>query len=129
MAIPTCIDLAVPIALPSHGEAVAYTCTNCQTIRRVPAPPVFDLDALPPDVAGTSTELAPNTASTSTGADAEAGTQSTNNIKSNRVQGTSMSTRHRKKRLRKNAVPRLPPLFERKGHVVFRGNEKLPAED
>ncbi|KAL7281541.1 hypothetical protein ACG7TL_004858 [Trametes sanguinea] len=30
---------------------------------------------------------------------------------------------------RKKAVPRVPPLFERKGHVVFRGNERLRDED
>ncbi|KAH9892669.1 Rpr2-domain-containing protein [Cubamyces lactineus] len=118
--------------LPSHGEAVVYTCTNCQTIRRIPAPPVLDVDASPPDIAGASTNLVPAAASISTGVHAEAGStdSSTDNANPPHPQCTPTSARRRRgKSLLKNTIPRRPPLFERKGHVVFRGNEKLPAED
>ncbi|KAI0335126.1 Rpr2-domain-containing protein [Cubamyces sp. BRFM 1775] len=112
--------------LPSHGEAVVYTCTNCQTIRRIPAAPVLDPDASPLDVAEASTDLVPNSASISSGLDVE----STDNVDPPRAQGAPVSARQRRgKHPNRNTIPRLPPLFERKGHVVFRGNERLPAED
>ncbi|KAG1777481.1 Rpr2-domain-containing protein [Suillus placidus] len=80
----------------SHGHLVVHTCNSCRTSRRIPAPPVLDAN---------------ESESTSTTTDQPA-------------PGASRSVQRRQKRLR---APHLAPHFTRDlGHVVFRGNERLP---
>ncbi|CDO68958.1 hypothetical protein BN946_scf184782.g6 [Trametes cinnabarina] len=71
-------------------------------------------DAYPIVAASTSVETPGSNSQSATGMD----------LDSNNSSSTSQGRRARKK-----AVPRVPPLFERKGHVVFRGDEKLTEVD
>ncbi|KAI0744090.1 RNAse P Rpr2/Rpp21/SNM1 subunit domain-containing protein [Daedaleopsis nitida] len=98
--------------LHSHGHVVVYTCLTCNTSRRIPAPPLLDAD--PPD----SAALPGITPPTSTTGPSQRGDPSAMDADSTGPQ-TSAGKKNRGPR------PRLPPLFERKGHVVFRGDEIL----
>ncbi|KAI9067275.1 Rpr2-domain-containing protein [Trametes sanguinea] len=102
--------------LPSHGEAVYYTCLTCDTTRRIPAPPYVDSDD------------AHSTAATTSAVTLD-GQQSS--VMDNQSSETVTTPRQKSQapNSRKKANARAPPLFERKGHVVFRGNEKLRDED
>ncbi|KAG2132427.1 RNAse P Rpr2/Rpp21/SNM1 subunit domain-containing protein [Suillus bovinus] len=85
----------------SHRHIVVHTCNSCRTSRRIPAPPV--LDANEPESRSTTTDQPAPRATTGS---------------------ASRSVQRRQKRL---CVARLAPHFARDlGHVVFRGNERLP---
>ncbi|KAI0775818.1 RNAse P Rpr2/Rpp21/SNM1 subunit domain-containing protein [Trametes elegans] len=107
--------------LRSHGGEVVYTCHACDTFKRIPAPPVFDPDAPVRDEDPTSNP-------TSTQADTQAMDVDLGAY-SNVFPAASSSSTQKRRQSRRRDVPRIPPLFERKGHVVFRGNERLPEED
>ncbi|KAH9858451.1 RNAse P Rpr2/Rpp21/SNM1 subunit domain-containing protein [Lenzites betulinus] len=99
----------------SYGQSVVYKCLTCNTSRRIPAPPVLDVDALPfPDTAASKDAAPPPPSDT--------GGEQPMDIDPNPKQTKG-------KQKPKRAVARVPPLFERKGHVVFRGNERLPEDD
>ncbi|KAI8994007.1 RNAse P Rpr2/Rpp21/SNM1 subunit domain-containing protein [Trametes punicea] len=107
--------------LPSHGEAVYHTCLTCRTTRRIPAPPVLVSESPLPDSrpasVGTESVAATSTSAVATEARATMGA------------AIDLESRNAIHRSGKRTVPRFPPLFERKGHVVFRGNERLPEDD
>ncbi|KAG1809428.1 RNAse P Rpr2/Rpp21/SNM1 subunit domain-containing protein [Suillus subaureus] len=85
----------------SHGHLVIHTCNSCRTSRRIPAPPVLDTNE-PESKSTTTNQPAPGAATGS----------------------ASRSAQDRQKRPRGR---RLAPHFARDlGHVVFRGNERLP---
>ncbi|KAG2150863.1 Rpr2-domain-containing protein [Suillus clintonianus] len=87
----------------SHRHLIIHTCKSCRTSRRIPAPPVLDANELQPE-STTTDPLAP-------GAITE-------------ITSIPRSAQRRQKRPR---ALRLPPHFDRDlGHVVFRGNERLP---
>ncbi|OBZ71023.1 Ribonuclease P protein subunit p21 [Grifola frondosa] len=110
---------------PSHGHAVVYTCLACSTARRIIAPPVLDPDA-PPE-ASTSAVPPPDAPPTKH----DSGDAAAMNID----QPTSPSHGHitkkplRGRRPKKPHIPRPLPLFQRKGHIIFRGNDILVEDD
>ncbi|KAG2358478.1 RNAse P Rpr2/Rpp21/SNM1 subunit domain-containing protein [Suillus spraguei] len=84
----------------SHGHIVVHTCNSCKTSRRIPAPPVLEVNE--PE-------------STSTMDQPASGTTTASALRSVQREG------------KKPRVPRLAPHFARDlGHVVFRGDERLP---
>ncbi|KAI0633229.1 RNAse P Rpr2/Rpp21/SNM1 subunit domain-containing protein [Trametes polyzona] len=109
-------------AMRSHGKAVVYTCLTCKAIRRIPAPPAQD----------PGTPLGSGVAAASTSAAPPSGEQPDQTDRKMHVdtepEGSSVVPSSRRK-YRRKVVPRPPPLFERKGHVVFRGNERLVEEE
>ncbi|KAL6298363.1 Rpr2-domain-containing protein [Sparassis latifolia] len=88
----------------SHGHTVVYTCTACNTTRRIPAPPVLEADGPADDATGMDTDSHNEQSTTPLGKD---------------------DVPKIKTKAKKRPVGRLPPLFQRRGHVVFRGNERL----
>lgn len=83
----------------THGHLVTTTCLRCKTSRHIPAPPTQEPDIYePPDHHTLAMDPAPA-------------------ANSSRVQ----------KKKRRGPRARAPPLFQREGHVVFRGNERLEA--
>lgn len=81
----------------SHGHLVIHTCNSCKTSRRIPAPPVLDANEL--ESRSSTDQPAPGAT-------------------------TGSAVQRRQKR---SCAPRLTPHFARDlGHVVFRGNERLP---
>ncbi|KAH9948932.1 Rpr2-domain-containing protein [Amylocystis lapponica] len=90
---------------PSHGHSMAYTCTACHTVRRIPAPPVLDPDATPQDASAMDVDTVDGGAV---------------------PLADGVGPRRSRKKRRKPPVARIPPLFDRKGvHVVYCGNEKI----
>ncbi|KAI0373934.1 Rpr2-domain-containing protein [Pilatotrama ljubarskyi] len=113
--------------LASHGQGIVYTCSTCDTSRRIPAPPVLDADTLN-EGGSVSTDVnsAPS-ASASVPQPTTAGVSETDVNSVHAASGTSHSpSKGRRRQRRAKRVARVPPLFERKGHVTFRGNERLP---
>ncbi|RDX42738.1 Rpr2-domain-containing protein [Lentinus brumalis] len=106
--------------LSSHGHAVVYTCTSCNATRRIPAPPVLDPEALSSSADGAVVPSTSGTAPMTAGADLDV-------MHVDPAPTVPQPTGEKKPKSRKKRAPvaRLPPLFERKGHVVFRGNEIL----
>ena len=107
------------LASKVHGYTVTYNCLSCNTTRRIPAPQV-----LQPDETLTSADSATllgqfmaNTAS------AEGPNAMDIDATPSQAEGTA--SQNSKPKRRHKAIARMPPLFERKGHTVFRGNEVL----
>lgn len=99
---------------------MSYTCTACNTLRRIPAPPVLDPAA---STASDVLEIQP----LCSGAD-DANAMSVDKSQE-LAEGPSQLVRGGSRRKKKPPVPRPPPFFERNvGHVVFRGNERLVEE-
>lgn len=99
----------------SHGHAVTYSCLDCNTARRIPAPPVADQT--------TYNAADPFALPSKPDEDELPGSKG---LLSNDdpMDGTAPATRH--SRRKKKVQPRTPPLFERNvGHVIFRGNERF----
>ncbi|KAG1735133.1 RNAse P Rpr2/Rpp21/SNM1 subunit domain-containing protein [Suillus paluster] len=91
----------------SHGHFIIYTCNSCRTSRRIPAPPVLDAN----EPQGVQHSRSSSTATDQTAPGTTAGNAS----------GSAQRGQ------KKSRAPRLPPHFARDlGHVVFRGNERLP---
>lgn len=100
----------------SHSHTMIYTCNDCKTSRRIPAPPTLSIDGV------SKTTTPPTQSSLTDNADEAAMVVSTDA----NVTIETLPLGGRKKR-KKEAVPRRPPLFARDvGHVVFCGNERLP---
>ncbi|KAH7913492.1 Rpr2-domain-containing protein [Hygrophoropsis aurantiaca] len=101
------------------GHLVTYSCTACNTVRRLPAPPTLPIDA---------TSLADTTSNNAheTSASNQPGDSTTDDgVGPDREAEFVPKAR---KLPKKKPVPRLPPHFARDiGHVVFCGNEKLPV--
>ncbi|KAH9935795.1 RNAse P Rpr2/Rpp21/SNM1 subunit domain-containing protein [Fomitopsis serialis] len=114
-----------------HGNLVTYTCTACSFVRRIPAPPDLDPDA-PPDPATSIVAPAVRTEDIAETEDEamviDQSQPSTSSADPKQLQETK-AARRPKRGGRKGPQPRLPPLFQRKGHVVFRGNSKLESDD
>ncbi|RPD57517.1 Rpr2-domain-containing protein [Lentinus tigrinus ALCF2SS1-7] len=108
--------------LSSHGHAVVYICMTCNATRRIPAPPVFDPEAQPQKEASSADGAAVPSTSGSVSATASVDTMAVDPAPTAPQPTMGEKTKSRKKR---DPAARLPPLFERKGHVVFRGNEIL----
>ncbi|KAI0029843.1 RNAse P Rpr2/Rpp21/SNM1 subunit domain-containing protein [Vararia minispora EC-137] len=89
----------------SHGQVMTTTCRHCGHTRRIPAPPI----------PGHAEENPSPNVGLSESAEVEMAEQPSS---------APARKRAHRKRTRK-AAPRLPPLFEREGHVVFRGNEQI----
>ncbi|KAG6819238.1 hypothetical protein H0H93_013896 [Arthromyces matolae] len=112
---------------PIHGHLMVYTCTGCKTSRKIPAPPTLktddnwasnDLTSSAPGAAVPDTTASGTLASAMTGIETQSdAAQEKHDLDSKKGA--------RKKR-RRNAQARVPPLFARDiGHVVYCGNEKL----
>ena len=109
-----CIHVDI-IASSSHGHAVCYTCISCQTMQRIPAPPILDINA--------STDTAELTRPSN---QPKEETSSAMDVNLLREEGIKFASSSRHVRRKSGPRPRLPPLFERNvGHVVFRGNERI----
>ncbi|KAI0675402.1 RNAse P Rpr2/Rpp21/SNM1 subunit domain-containing protein [Trametes maxima] len=113
-------------ALPSHGQAVIYTCLTCHTSRCIPAPPEEKIP-VPVSTDHTTPKESSSTTSASTSVP-NAQTEVSTNEMNIATTGPSPPGRRRGGRRARKGIPRIPPLFERKGHVVFRGNERLSNE-
>ncbi|KAH9839226.1 Rpr2-domain-containing protein [Rhodofomes roseus] len=112
-----------------HGNLVTYACTACGFVRRIPAHPILDPDA-PPEPSASGTTPAVRTADV-TGYEPEAmdvDVAQPSTSAAGSKQETKKAERPKRRR-RKGPQPRLPPLFQRKGHVVFRGNARLESDD
>ncbi|KAI0929928.1 hypothetical protein AcV5_006766 [Taiwanofungus camphoratus] len=117
----------------SHGHSVSYICMACKTTRKIPAPPIVDPDAPPEPSASTSGTQDASQKTQSTDGQLSL-VEETETIKTDptdttmpdhqRSEGKGRMQRQRGRR-KKPPVPRIPPLFQRKGHVIFRGNERL----
>ncbi|KAH9061229.1 Rpr2-domain-containing protein [Lactarius vividus] len=85
----------------NHRHLVTTTCLRCKSSRRIPAPPVLRPESAAPPRGGAAMEV-----------------------------DKSRGLAPRKSKRRRGPPPRFPPLFEREGHVVFRGlvqiEPKLP---
>ncbi|KZT71820.1 Rpr2-domain-containing protein [Daedalea quercina L-15889] len=113
-----------------HGNVVRHGCMACGFVRKIPAPPLLDPDA-PPDSSSASTN-APATPTQTQGEAAEPGDEPMvidTAQPSVSDPGVKQETKKTRRAKRKGPRPRLPPLFQRKGHVVFRGNLKLESDD
>ncbi|KAI0773904.1 RNAse P Rpr2/Rpp21/SNM1 subunit domain-containing protein [Fomes fomentarius] len=110
-----------------HGQIVTYTCHTCGTVRRIPAAPVLIPDALPTEETAlpvSNDTYTVNPPSLAAGPCAVAGGNETSamDVDPPAPQISSAEVR----RVRKpRQPPHMPPLFERQGHVIFRGNEVL----
>lgn len=124
-----CANLGAIIATFSHRHAVVYTCLSCNTSRRIPAPPVLGLDGtLPGDnVATVDTTPAPLPSTSASALQADAQT-STMDVDAQSTESLIPLRKKKHKRQRSKVTSRVPPLFERAGHIVFRGNERLPDD-
>ncbi|KAJ6594205.1 RNAse P Rpr2/Rpp21/SNM1 subunit domain-containing protein [Mycena capillaripes] len=93
-----------------HGHIMHYRCTSCNSTRRIPAPPTLtDPEALV-SASGPS-------ASTSAAPDAAMDIEPEEPVE-------------KPPRTQKPPRARIPPLFARDvGHVVLRGDEKLPGAE
>ncbi|KAG6845084.1 hypothetical protein H0H87_000989 [Tephrocybe sp. NHM501043] len=101
---------------PAHGHAMAYTCTGCQTSRRIPTPPKLQVDTSVKDVP----QQALMTGATSEAANIIVGDLPMEVEPTNEAKDKPMAGKRRK------SQARMPPLFARDvGHVVFCGNERL----
>lgn len=124
--------LNVSKASPAHGHVVSYICTSCKTKRNIPAPPVLDRDAFP-ESSSTSAPPPPPSHPTQAVIEDQSSAEDVMQIDEADPEGPAASLPGRKgKKMRRpkgpgkrHPQPRLPPLFQRKGHVIFRGNEKL----
>ncbi|KZT10824.1 Rpr2-domain-containing protein, partial [Laetiporus sulphureus 93-53] len=130
LLIPGTTALVRVKSSPSHGHLISYTCLSCTAARRIPAPPILDPDASPSTTGAlpATTDAQPS-ASTSSAPTDDAPME----VDATHVPAEAIGTmrkpivrrRRRQKHKKKTVEPRLPPLFQRKGHVVFRGNERL----
>jgi ribonuclease P protein subunit RPR2 len=105
---------------------MVYTCTSCQTSRRIPAPPILEEDT---DMAMDDVPSHESTSQVSKPLDSDSkGVVVAMDVTAGQgagVEGLTSSSGRRGKS-RKKVIPRKPPLFAREaGHVVFCGNEKL----
>ncbi|KAJ7077318.1 RNAse P Rpr2/Rpp21/SNM1 subunit domain-containing protein [Mycena belliarum] len=86
-----------------HGHLMLYRCNSCNSTRRIPAPPTLT-ESDPASV--------PDTLTSEPAIVVDAGPS------------------RPRKRKRRPASSRLPPLFARDaGHIVFRGNDTLPSHE
>lgn len=126
---PLLICHSVVSAFPSHGHAVTYTCTFCKTSRRIPAPPTLlsqQVD-VPVPIAGPSTYPSESQPSQPAQPHKPEFIPADLHPPSETLDSRQNQTRLRKKK-KPPPTPRLPPFFARDvGHVVFRGNERLPG--
>ncbi|CCL98703.1 uncharacterized protein FIBRA_00707 [Fibroporia radiculosa] len=109
----------------THGHSIAYTCVTCGTTRRIPAPPILDADK-PPRGQSSAPDFPPAPPQADDEAmQADALNPQLDSGPESAYKSSSSPRKHRKRRI----SPRVPPLFQRKGHVVFRGNVRLLEDD
>lgn len=117
------------------GHVVSYKCNTCQTVRKIPAPPLLDREAQPEHDSNPSQDIAPQSEAMSEDSQPSAGpSHRPADEDSSAVAQSEPHTQSQtpvQKRIRRTKIqPRLPPLFERNaGHVVFRGAEMIPDEE
>lgn len=118
------------IELSSHGHAVHYTCLYCLSNRRIPAPPI--LHNFSPDSPQANLQ-APEANEVGDeqiiGQPMEIGVNGKPDVV---VAETNfkLTTKRARRAKKKNIRPRPVPFFDRKGHVIFIGNEVAgPATD
>ncbi len=120
------LDDLVCLARCVHGQVVTYTCHTCGTVKHIPATPVLDPDAPTEDpTLSNDTGTANPPSLTAAGPSAVAGENETSAMDVDSTIPQSSAAQARRVRKSCQPVPRMPPLFERKGHVIFRGNEVL----
>ncbi|OSX66023.1 hypothetical protein POSPLADRAFT_1133002 [Postia placenta MAD-698-R-SB12] len=110
---------------PVHGHVVCYICKSCSTSRRIPAPPVLDPDAqldIQPSTPTLPAPIVPGPEEEQSTGDAMQVDTPAPTVPAAGLKGVIRKPRTKEK---KRPKPRLLPLFQRKGHVVFRGNERL----
>jgi ribonuclease P protein subunit RPR2 len=120
------ISHSVVSAFPSHGHAVTYTCTSCKTCRRIPAPPTLLSEHVDVPVPITGPSTSPSESQPAQRHKPES-IPADLHPPSETLDSRQNQTRLMKKK-KPPPTPRLPPFFARDvGHVVFRGNERLPG--
>ncbi|KAI0256061.1 hypothetical protein BJV78DRAFT_1168913 [Lactifluus subvellereus] len=80
----------------NHRHLITTSCLRCKLSRHIPAPPVLKLASVPHEITAMDVDGS----------------------------GDSAPPKSRRRR-RRRPPPRLPPLFEREGHIIFRGNEQI----
>lgn len=118
------------IELSSHGHAVHYTCLYCLSNRRIPAPPI--LHDFSPDSPQANLQ-APKAKEVGDEQIIGQPIEIVVNGKPNAVVAETnfkSTTKRARRAKKKNIKPRPVPFFDRKGHVIFVGNEVAgPATD
>ncbi|KAM5534584.1 hypothetical protein V8D89_011788 [Ganoderma adspersum] len=112
----------------SHRQVVTYTCLACRACRRIPAPPVLEVNPAAAESAGPSTARAAQSSASASTPGVLAGAL-TDIMDVDPPAAAVVPATHKKgkgRNRRRRAVPCVPPLFERPGHVMFRGVEQLP---
>jgi len=110
----------------AHGHVMTYSCLLCNHVRRIPAPPVLLEEGEGDD---TNIPAAQPEASTEAGHTSGGDEEDTVMDVDSNVSALGGTVSHRRRRRPKRGpIPKPLPLFQRKGHVVFRGNEKLPDD-
>lgn len=118
-------DSYISVASGSHRHAVTYTCLACNTSRRIPAPPIVDVNSATPQSADSEAQAAQPSASMTTPGILAGALADIMDVDPPAGASEPLQQRGKGRNRWRRAVPRVPPLFERPGHVVFRGSEQL----
>lgn len=116
--------------LKSHGHSVTYTCNDCNTFRRIPAPPVETSPNSSP-IAQQSETITPAASCNTEPGQSDIAATSENDAEAGGSGAATKTPRAAKPRWRRGRQPKPRPLpfFAREGHAVFVGNERMDHED
>jgi len=116
----------------AHGHVMTYSCLLCNHVRRIPAPPVLlEEGEAAEEGEGDNTNIPAAQPEASTEAGHTSGGDKEDRVMDvdSNLSALGATVSHRiRRRPKRGPIPKPLPLFQRKGHVVFRGNEKLPDD-
>jgi len=104
---------------------MTYSCISCKHIRRIPAPPVLIEDTEKDESAAQPQEVQEDNEEDVMDVEVSAPASGS---KTATAGDDGVGAGKWKQREKRRPVPKPLPFFQRKGHVVFRGNEKLSDE-
>ena len=115
-------------ASPSFGHCISYTCLDCSTTRKIPAPRNIEVE---PPITDASTSIIKNRVGKTVYVHDPA-LEATSPPATPKLEEHEVWPKEEKKgrKKKKKVVIRQQPLFARRsqGHVVFRGTEVVDAE-
>ena len=118
-------------ASPSFGHCISYTCLDCSTTRKIPAPRNIEME---PPITDAPTSIVENRVGKTVDVHVPALEATippeTTKLEEHEVWPKEEKKEEKKGRKKKKVVIRQQPLFARRsqGHVVFRGMEVVDAE-
>ena len=115
-----------------HGHVMALRCNACLQTRKIPAPPILDIDPEQEATAAQQTlsesDIAPESPQPPGPSGQPLHCENLESASEVNVSAADTGKKPRRKKIK--VVPRLPPLFERRvGHVVYCGTEVLSEQD